>query len=278
MNQIRGERLGLLMSDGTTEDVPTPCTPRGSPPCPSCCNGILNHRLSCFQTWLLDTEIYSRKAVRDAKLISNPGCYATAVQSLVAPILPLLDTQAHPTVFGISGYSGAGTKAAPSGTAAKGAGATVPKVSPEDLQGGVRPYSLTDHIHEREACRHLGRLAGKEDFSLAFVPSVAPWFQGIIATLSAPLKAKATAKDVRALYEEFYAGQGPLVELINKVPEVSDIALQHGIKIGGIQVHSSGRRVVVVGGIDNLLKGAATQCVQNLNIALGYDELAGIQS
>jgi N-acetyl-gamma-glutamyl-phosphate reductase / acetylglutamate kinase len=237
-------------------------------------------------------------------LISNPGCYATAIQSLVAPLISLLDPQSAPTVFGISGYSGAGTKAAPSGTSGQSQtpGATVPKVSPEDLQGGVRPYSLTDHIHEREASRHLSKL-GNENVELGFIPAVAPWFQGILATVNAPLREKVTAKDIKKLYEDFYKGQGPLVELVNKVPEVHDIALQHGIKIGGIQVHSSGKRVVVVGGIDNLLKGAATQCIQvsvlklfiersklliiqclffiffqNLNIALGYDELAGIQT
>lgn len=84
-----------------------------------------------------------------------------------------------------------------------------------------------------------------------------------------------TAKDIKAVYEEFYKGN-ELVTLQAQVPEVKDIQLKHGIKLGGWQVHSDGRRVVVVSTLDNLLKGAATQCLQNLNIALGYDELAGI--
>ena len=151
-----------------------------------------------------ETELYSRQAVRDAKLISNPGCYATAIQSLIAPLIPLLDPQSAPTVFGISGYSGAGTKAAPSGTSGQSQtpGATVPKVSPEDLQGGIRPYSLTDHIHEREASRHLSKLATNGNVELGFIPAVAPWFQGILATVNAPLREKVTAKDVKKLYEE----------------------------------------------------------------------------
>lgn len=227
---------------------------------------------------MIHTELYSREAVRNAKLISNPGCYATSIQALVAPLLPFLDPQSAPTVFGISGYSGAGTKAAPSGTSSSGGQTTVPKISPEDLKGGVKPYSLTDHIHEREASRHLGRLGGNDAFQLAFVPSVAPWFQGIISTMSAPLAQKLTAKDLRTLYEDFYSNMGDLVKISTKVPEVHEIALQHGIHIGGFQIHSSGKRAVVVGGIDNLLKGAATQCIQNLNIALGYEELAGIQA
>lgn len=174
-------------------------------------------------------------------------------------------------MFGVSGYSGAGTKASetPSGERK-----TVPKITPEDLAGGIRPYALTDHIHEREAGHQLSRL-GKGGVEVAFIPHVAPWFQGIISTLSAPLSKKMTSKQVKQLYTDFYANE-PLVKVQDKVPEVKDIMLQHGVKIGGFQVHSDGMRVVVVGVIDNLLKGAATQCLQNLNIALGYDELAGI--
>jgi N-acetyl-gamma-glutamyl-phosphate reductase/acetylglutamate kinase len=245
------------------------------------------HSVSAHLTLLFaHTELYSRQAIRDARLISNPGCYATSIQALIAPLLPFLDGARPPTVFGVSGYSGAGTKAGQSGSTPGSQPVTVPKISAEDLAGGVRPYALTDHIHEREAARHLSRLAGS-DVGVAFVPAVAPWFQGIISTLSAPLKQKMTAKQVREAYEAFYEGQ-QLVELGPNVPEVKvrallppslllydpththdpslarsqDIALQHGIKIGGIQVHSGGERVVVVGGLDNLLKGAATQCIQ----------------
>lgn len=199
------------------------------------------------------------------------------MQTLIAPLLPHLDFSRPPTVFGISGYSGAGTTTGQNKTDSEGRPITLPKVSPESLQGGVRPYSLTDHIHERESARHLSRLAGNgKEVEVSFIPSVAPWFQGILSTLSAPLSTKLTAKEIRQLYEEFYAGN-PLVQLSPQVPEIKDVALKHGVKIGGFQVHSSGKRAVVVAGIDNLLKGAATQCVQNLNVALGYEELAGIE-
>ncbi|SPC61187.1 probable ARG6 - n-acetyl-gamma-glutamyl-phosphate reductase [Ustilago sp. UG-2017b] len=221
-------------------------------------------------------EIYGRKQVQGAKLISNPGCYATNNQALIAPLLPVLDLSAGPTVFGVSGYSGAGTKASetPSGERK-----TVPKITPQDLAGGIRPYSLTDHIHEREAGHQLTKLLkanGQEgEVKVAFIPHVAHWFQGIISTLSAPLNKKMSSKEVKALYEEFFANE-KLVKVQDKVPEIKDIEFQHGLKIGGFQVHSEGKRVVVVGVIDNLLKGAATQCLQNLNIALGYEETAGI--
>lgn len=231
-------------------------------------------------------ELYSRSAIRDTQKISNPGCYATNTQTIIAPLLPYIDPAHPPTVFGVSGYSGAGTKAAPAGAGKTGT-KTVPKITPEDLAGGIRPYALTDHIHEREASAHLSTLLpspapaaslGEGEspaLQVAFTPAVAPWFQGIISTVSIPLKEKLTSKQVRELYEQFYQHDG-LVQVGPTVPEIKDGAGKHGIRIGGFQVHSSGRRVVVVGVIDNLLKGAATQCLQNLNITLGYEELAGI--
>ncbi len=83
------------------------------------------------------------------------------------------------------------------------------------------------------------------------------------------------ADAVWKLFEEKYANE-PLVKIQRPVPDVKDAEGRHGWTVGGVQVHSGGKRVVVVGALDNLLKGAATQCMQNLNLALGYDELAGV--
>jgi len=222
-------------------------------------------------------ELYNRSAIRASKRISNPGCYATTAQMLIAPLINHIKPGSLPTVFGISGYSGAGTVP---GTepGLDGRPTSAPKVTAESLLGGIKPYSLTDHIHEREAGAHLSTLlsgTGESGVKIAFVPSVAPWFSGIIAVVSIPLGRKLTAKEVVGLYEEKYKGE-KLVRIEKGVPQVSDIEGKHGLVAGGFQVHSEGERVVVVGGLDNLLKGAATQCVQNLNLALGYDEYAGI--
>lgn len=191
-------------------------------------------------------ELYSRSSLRTSKRISNPGCFATNSQLLLAPLLPYLSS-CQPSIFGISGYSGAGTKSG-----------TTPKVSADSLRGGIRPYSLTDHIHEREAGYRLKGLLkegqhhqvtsgtnGSIDFSLAFIPSVAPWFQGILSTLSAPLKEEMRASDVKALYEKYYEGE-KLIKVGSEVPEIADISGKHGVRIGGFQVHSSGKRVVAV--------------------------------
>ncbi|KAF7377940.1 Acetylglutamate kinase ARG6 [Mycena sanguinolenta] len=221
-------------------------------------------------------ELYGRSMIRKAKRISNPGCYATSMQMLVAPLVGHVAPGMLPTVFGLSGYSGAGTVMV---TDPDGAPASAPKVSPESLAGGVRPYSLTGHIHEREAGHHLSRLLPSDGSGLkiAFVPAVTPWFSGIISTASIPLKDRLSAKDVAALFAERYKGER-LVRLMPGVPTLQDIENKHTWSAGGFQTSSEGDRVVVVGGLDNLLKGAATQCLQNLNLALGYDEFAGIST
>lgn len=102
-------------------------------------------------------ELVDRAKIAQARRISNPGCYATAAQIGIAPLLEYLG--GLPTVFGVSGYSGAGTKPSPKNDVAL-------------LTDNIIPYSLTDHIHEREISRQL-------DTEVAFVPHVAVWFQGI---------------------------------------------------------------------------------------------------
>ena len=107
-------------------------------------------------------ELVNRSEIAKAKRISNPGCYATAAQIGVAPILEFLGGQ--PTIFGVSGYSGAGTKPSP-------------KNDVKSLTNNLIPYSLTDHIHEREISKRLG-------VDVAFIPHVAVWFQGIHVSLN----------------------------------------------------------------------------------------------
>ncbi|KAK3632911.1 Protein arg-6, mitochondrial [Elasticomyces elasticus] len=201
-------------------------------------------------------ELVQRSKIASATRISNPGCYATAAQLGIAPLLPYLaPSPGHPTVFGVSGYSGAGTKPSP-------------KNDVENLTNNLIPYSLTDHIHEREISAQLGT-------EVAFIPHVAVWFAGIHHTISLPLAQQMASRDVRNLYQDRYHGER-LVTIRGESPSVKTIAGKHGVEIGGFAVHSGGKRVVVNVTIDNLLKGAATQCLQNMNLALGYAEYEGI--
>jgi N-acetyl-gamma-glutamyl-phosphate reductase len=187
------------------------------------------------------------------KRISNPGCYATAMQLAISPLLKHL--AGPPQCFGVSGYSGAGTT--PSD-----------KNNPALLHDNLMPYSLTNHIHEREVSAHLR-------VPVEFMPHVAPHFRGITMTVNLWLDRIHTREEVVAAYQAYYANE-PLIEVIDEAPWVSRIAGRHGVQIGGVDVAPGGKRVVVVATLDNLLKGAATQAMQNLNLALGLDELSAI--
>ena len=190
------------------------------------------------------SELYGRTLIRSSKRISNPGCYATSSQLLIAPLVNHIKLGALPTVFGMSGYSGAGTIVSKD---ASGKAISLPKVSGESLEGGVKPYALTGHIHEREAGYHLSRLLTGESstIKIAFVPSVAPWLSGIISTVSIPLSDKLTAKDVVRMFEERYAGE-KLVKIKKEVPELKDVKDNHGWVVGGFQTSAEGDRVVIV--------------------------------
>ena len=92
-------------------------------------------------------------------------------------------------------------------------------------------------------------------------------FQGITHSINIPLSKKLTSRDIRNLYQDRYSGE-PLVAVTGEAPFVRDISGKHGVAVGGFAVASSGDRVVVVATIDNLLKGAASQAMQNINLSL----------
>jgi len=204
--------------------------------------------------WYYGLPELTRKNYRIQKRISNPGCYATAIQLALAPMRGALSGPAQ--CFGVSGYSGAGTS--PSD-----------RNDPEKLRDNLMPYALTGHVHEREASLHLG-------MPVQFMPHVAAHFRGLSITANMQLREATTLEQVRKHYRDFYAGE-PLIEVQDEAPWVSAIAGKPGARVGGFTLGEDGRRLVVVSVLDNLLKGAATQAVQNLNLAFGLPETSGIQ-
>jgi len=199
--------------------------------------------------WYYGLPELTRSHYNGQSRISNPGCYATAMQLAIAPVRELLTGPAQ--CFGVSGYSGAGTT--PSD-----------KNNPELLHDNLMPYALTNHIHEREVTRHLGH-------PVEFMPHVAAHFRGITMTVNLHLQTPITRDEILARYQQHYHDE-PLIEIIETAPWVSQIAGKHGVQIGGFTLSEDGQRLVVVATLDNLLKGAATQALQNINIALGLDE------
>ncbi|KAJ4167728.1 Protein arg-6, mitochondrial [Fusarium falciforme] len=200
-------------------------------------------------------EITKRSKIAQSTRISVPGCYATAAQLSIAPIVENDLLGGQPVVFAVSGYSGAGTKPSP-------------RNNVENLTDNLLPYSLTGHIHEREINHHLG-------ISAAFIPHVASWFRGIHHTVNIPLNKQISSRDIRELFQQRYDGE-KLVKVVGEAPLVKAIQGRHGVEIGGFAVDKTGKRVVICSTIDNLNKGASTQCLQNMNLALGYAEFEGI--
>ena len=194
-------------------------------------------------------EIHGREALSGAKRIANPGCYATAGQLAIAPLRGRLAGDAH--VFGVSGYSGAGT------TPSR-------KNDPAALADNLMPYALSGHLHEREMTRHMGQ-------GVRFTPHVAAFFRGIVATTHLSLETPASLAEIEALFRRTYTGEA-LVDVLDRIPEVCDGARQPGAVIGGFALDESGRKLVVVSALDNLLKGAAVQAMQNLALALDLPE------
>jgi len=210
-----------------------------------------DHRFS--EAWYYGLPELTRGAYVGQTLISNPGCYATAMQLAIAPLLDCL--AGPPQCFGVSGYSGAGTT--PSD-----------KNDTDKLRDNLMPYALTDHMHEREVSRHLG-------VPVEFMPHVAPHFRGITMTVNLWLDRAMRVEEIRDLFRQRYADE-PLIRILDEAPWVSHIAGRHGVEIGGFTVAPGGKRVVIVSTLDNLLKGAATQAMQNLNLAFGFDEFTSI--
>lgn len=203
--------------------------------------------------WYYGLPELTRGNYAGQKRISNPGCYATAMQLAITPLLSQL--AGPPACFGVSGYSGAGTT--PSD-----------KNNTDLLRDNLMPYALTGHVHEREVSTRLG-------VPVEFMPHVAPHFRGITMTVNLWLQRPLKHEEVMALYRQRYAGEA-LIEVVDEAPWVSRIAGTHGVQIGGFTMAADNKRVVVVATIDNLLKGAATQALQNLNIALGLPELTAV--
>lgn len=213
-----------------------------------------------------------RAALKTALRISNPGCYATGMQVGLMPLTvknllkvdPVTKKKLAPTCFGISGYSGAGTTPSRNNDM-------------RFLNNNLVGYKLVDHIHERECSKYL-------DQKLDFIPHVGQFFQGIHLTLNAYLEPTSlgsylTREEIIQIYQDFYAGE-KLIKIdaspISELPTVKGIQEKHHVIVSGFEIDHQTGRLVLICLIDNLLKGAATQAIQNINIAFEVEEYTGL--
>ncbi len=214
---------------------------------------------------LLEEAVYglpevNREALRGARLVANPGCYPTAVQLGLLPLLEAGVIEPHGLIADAkSGVSGAGRKAA--------VGTLLCEASES-----FKAYGVPGHRHLPEITQGLRRVAA--DASLTFVPHLTPMVRGIHATLYARLRDHDAA--LQPLFEQRYANE-PFVDVMptGAHPETRSV---RGINTCRIAVHrpGDGDTVVVLSVIDNLVKGAAGQAVQNMNLLFGLPETTGL--
>ena len=215
---------------------------------------------------LLQEAVYglpeiNRDKIRGARVVGNPGCYATTVQ---LGFLPLVEAAAvdvsHLVADAKSGVSGAGRKAELG-------------IMFSEASDNFKAYGVAGHRHHPEIVQGLSEIAGKS-VGLIFVPHLIPAIRGIHATLYARLTKKL---DVQKLFEERFANE-PFVDVMpaGSHPETRSV---RGSNMCRISVHTpgAGDTVVVLATIDNLVKGAAGQAVQNMNLMFGLPETAGLE-
>ena len=207
----------------------------------------------------------NRERIRGARLVANPGCYATAVQ---LALLPLVETDfvehRHLIADGKSGVSGAGRKAEVD-------------ILYSEASDNFKAYAVKGHRHHPEIIESLTSLesASGRSIGLTFVPHLVPMVRGILATTYARITKET---DFQALYEKRYAGE-PFVDVLppGSQPETRSV---RGTNQCRIAVHRplDAETLVVLAVEDNLVKGAAGQAVQNMNLMFGFPEAHGLDS
>jgi len=210
----------------------------------------------------------NRDKVKGARLIANPGCYTTCSILTAYPLVKegLID----PDTLIID---------AKSGTSGAGRGAKLPNLFCE-VNENMKAYGVTNHRHTPEIEEQLGYAAGKE-IVVNFTPHLVPMNRGILATEYATLNKKAdgtlpTYEEVKAIYDKYYKNE-KFVRVLEKdvCPETKWVEGSNYVDVN-FKIDERTGRIVMMGALDNLVKGAAGQAVQNMNLLFGFDEAEGL--
>ena len=203
-----------------------------------------------------------RQKIKGADFIANPGCYPTAAILGLAPLIATRRDIQLIVVDAKSGVSGAGRKA------------SLGFLFPEANEN-FKAYKVLSHQHAPEIDQYLSQLAGKATH-IHFVAHLLPITRGILNTMYVQLKEGITLNQAHSLYKKFYKME-PFVRLhpLGKQPETKNVANTNFCDIG-VAVSSDKKMVVITSAIDNLVKGAAGQAVQNMNIMYGFNEIEGL--
>ena len=206
----------------------------------------------------------NRDKVTGARLIANPGCYTTCSILTAYPLAKegIIDMRTL-IVDAKSGTSGAGR------------GAKVPNLFCE-VNENMKAYGVASHRHTPEIEEQLGYASG-ENVTISFTPHLVPMNRGILATEYATLKKDVTGEEVKAIYDKYYADE-KFVRVLGEgvCPETKWVEGSNYVDIG-FKLDPRTNRIVMMGAIDNLVKGAAGQAVQNMNLLFGLPESEGLE-
>ncbi|HYN44804.1 MAG TPA: N-acetyl-gamma-glutamyl-phosphate reductase [Candidatus Limnocylindrales bacterium] len=193
------------------------------------------------------------------KFVANPGCYPTGASLAAAPLADagLIERVVFDSKSGISG-----------------AGAQVSAVSHyPNMAENIQPYKLTTHRHRAEIVQELTRLDTSLK-SISFTPHVIPSVRGILTTAHFFVKKELSEEDVNEMYQDFYKDK-PFIRLIKGIPMLGNVRGSNFCDIG-FEVEKGSDRIVVISAIDNLVKGASGQAIQNMNLMFGLPETTGL--
>ena len=206
----------------------------------------------------------NRDKVKGARLIANPGCYTTCSILTAYPL-------AKEGIIDMSTL----IVDAKSGTSGAGRGAKVPNLFCE-VNENMKAYGVASHRHTPEIEEQLGYASG-ENVTISFTPHLVPMNRGILATEYATLKKDVTGEEVKAIYDKYYADE-KFVRVLGEgvCPETKWVEGSNYVDIG-FKLDPRTNRIVMMGAIDNLVKGAAGQAVQNMNLLFGLSESEGLE-
>ena len=206
----------------------------------------------------------NRDKVKGARLIANPGCYTTCSILTAYPL-------AKERIIDMSTL----IVDAKSGTSGAGRGAKVPNLFCE-VNENMKAYGVASHRHTPEIEEQLGYASG-ENVTISFTPHLVPMNRGILATEYATLKKDVTGEEVKAIYDKYYADE-KFVRVLGEgvCPETKWVEGSNYVDIG-FKLDPRTNRIVMMGAIDNLVKGAAGQAVQNMNLLFGLPESEGLE-
>lgn len=210
-------------------------------------------------------EINRNKVTKDTRIIANPGCYTTTSILSIYPMVK--EGIINPDTIIID---------AKSGTSGAGRGAKVPNLFCE-VNESIKAYGVGTHRHTPEIEEQLGYACGRDDLKLIFTPHLVPMNRGILVTAYANLAKDVTYEDVKAAYDKYYADE-KFVRVLDKdvCPETRWVEGSNFVDVG-FKLEPRTNRLIMMGALDNLVKGAAGQAVQNMNLMFGLPEDEGLE-